>query len=54
MITKTKLIEIIEKFPETFSIDKLIDKIERGDDQSKKRNTISDEELEREIQKWFK
>ncbi len=60
MITKTKLIETIEKFPETFSIDKLIDKailidkIEKGDEQSKKRNTISDEELEKEMQKWFK
>ena len=60
MITKTKLIETIDKFPETFSIDELIekamliDKIERGDEQSKKGNTISEEELEREMQKWFK
>ena len=59
MITKTKLIETIDKFPETFSIDELIekailiDKIERGDEQSKKGNTISEEELEREMQKWF-
>ena len=60
MITKTKLIETIDKFPETFSIDELIekamliDKIERGDEQSKKGNTISDEELEKEMQRWFK
>jgi len=60
MITKTKLIETIDKFPETFSIDELIekamliDKIERGDEQSKKGNTISEEELEKEMQKWFK
>ena len=59
MITKTKLIETIDKFPETFSIDELIekailiDKIERGDEQSKKGNTISEEELEREMKKWF-
>ena len=59
MITKTKLIETIDKFPETFSIDELIekailiDKIERGDEQSKKGNTISEEELEGEMQKWF-
>ena len=59
MITKTKLIETIDKFPETFSIDELIekailiDKIERGDEQSKKGNTISEEELEKEMQKWF-
>ena len=60
MITKTKLIETIDKFPETFSIDELIekailiDKIERGDEQSKKGNTISEDELEKEMQKWFK
>ena len=59
MITKTKLIETIDKFPETFSIDELIekailiDKIERGDEQSKKGNTLSEEELEREMKKWF-
>ena len=60
MITKAKLIETIDKFPETFSIDELIekailiDKIERGDEQSKNGNTISEEELEKEMQKWFK
>ena len=60
MITKAKLIETIDKFPDTFSIDELIekailiDKIERGDEQSKKGNTISEEELEKEMQKWFK
>lgn len=60
MITKSKLIETIDKFPDTFSIDDLIekailiDKIERGDEQSKKGETISEEELEKEMQKWFK
>ena len=60
MITKAKLIETIDKFPDTFSIDELIekailiDKIERGDEQSKNGNTISEEELEKEMQKWFK
>ena len=60
MIRKTKLIETIDKFPETFSIDELIekailiDKIERGDEQSKKGDTISEDELEKEMQKWFK
>ncbi len=59
MITKTKLIETIDKFPKTFSIDELIekailiDKIERGDSQSKNGETISEEELEKEMQKWF-
>ena len=60
MITKAKLIETIDKFPDTFSIDELIekailiDKIERGDEQSKNGNTISEEKLEKEMQKWFK
>ena len=60
MITKSKLIETIDKFPETFSIDELIekailiDKIERGDKQSKEGNTVTEEELEKEMQKWFK
>ena len=59
MITKTKLLETIDKFPATFSIDELIekailiDKIERGDEQSKTGDTISEEELEKEMQKWF-
>lgn len=60
MITKTKLIETIDKFPETFSIDELIEKailinkIEKRDAQSKNGETISEEELEKEMQKWFK
>ena len=59
MISKTKLLETIDKFPSTFSIDELIEKailinkIERGDEQSKTGDTISEEELEKEMQKWF-
>lgn len=60
MLTKTKLREQIEKFPEKFSIDELIDrlilieKIERGIKQSENGDVISDSELDKEIKKWFK
>jgi hypothetical protein len=59
MLTKTKLKEQIEKFPEEFSIDELIDrlilieKIERGIKQSENGNVISEAELDKEIKKWF-
>jgi hypothetical protein len=59
MLTKTKLKEQIEKFPEEFSIDELIDrlilieKIERGIKQSENGDVISDSELDKEIKKWF-
>jgi hypothetical protein len=60
MLTRTKLKEQIEKFPEEFSIDDLIDrlilieKIEFGIKQSKNGEVISDSEMDKEIKKWFK
>lgn len=60
MITKTKLREQIECLPEEFTINELIDrlmlieKIENGIEQSKNNEEISEEELEKEISKWFK
>ncbi|WP_373519953.1 hypothetical protein [Pricia sp.] len=60
MLTKTRLKEHIEDFPEEFSLDELIEhlifveKIELGIQQSKKGETISESELEKEIGKWFK
>ncbi len=60
MLTKTKLKEQIEKFPEEFSIDELvqrlilIEKIELGIAQSERGETISESELDNEIEKWFK
>jgi hypothetical protein len=59
MLTKTKLKEQIERFPEEFSIDELIDKliliekIEQGNKQSEKGEVISETELDKEIIKWF-
>lgn len=59
MITKTKLKETLERFPEEFSIDDLIDKliiidkIERGNQQSLNGEVISEDELNNEMKKWF-
>jgi hypothetical protein len=59
MLTKTKLKDQIEKFPEEFSIDELIDKliliekIEQGNRQSEKGEVISETDLDKEIIKWF-
>ena len=59
MITKAILQKQIEKFPEEFTIDELIeelliiDKVETGIEQSKKGTTISETELDKEIEKWF-
>jgi len=60
MLTKTILKEQIEKFPEEFSIDELIErlilieKIETGNRQSENGEVISEVEMENEIEKWFK
>lgn len=60
MITKTKLIEQIESFPEQFSIDELIErlilveKIENGIKQSEKDEVLNENEFDEEIKAWFK
>ncbi|MEE9408884.1 MAG: hypothetical protein V3V28_12505 [Polaribacter sp.] len=60
MLTKTKLKEHIEKFPEEFSIDDLverlilIEKIEKGNLQSLNGEVVSEQELDKEVEKWFK
>ena len=59
MLTKAKLKEQIDKFPEKFSIDELveklilIEKIETGNKQSENGEVISESEMENEIEKWF-
>ncbi len=59
MLTKTSLKEQIDKFPEEFSIDELIEqlilieKIELGNKQSENGEVISEAEIENEIEKWF-
>ena len=61
MISKTKLKAQIDKFPEEeISIDELIErllfieKLEKRIESSKKGNTISDKEVEKEMKKWLK
>ena len=60
MLTKQKLKEQIDKFPDKFSIDELverlilIEKIENGLNQSDHGEIISDADLDNEVEKWFK
>jgi len=60
MISKTKLKEQIDSFPEQFSIDDLIErlilmeKIENGKIQSENGEILSESEFDKEIDKWFK
>jgi predicted GIY-YIG superfamily endonuclease len=60
MITKTRLKKHLEGFPEEFTIEELIErllfieKIEKRIQQSDNNETISEEELETEMKKWFK
>lgn len=60
MLTKEKVKETIDKFPDEFSIDELVekliflDKIERGNAQSERGEIASEEQLEQEMKKWFK
>lgn len=60
MLTKAKLKEQIEKMPEEFTLDELverlvfIDKVESGLKDSEKGNTIDEIQLEKEMEKWFK
>ncbi len=59
MLTKTKLKEHIDNFPEQFSIDELIEqlilleKIEKGKTQSQNDEVLSEAELNEEVNKWF-
>lgn len=59
MLTKETLKEQLDKLPEEFSIDQLvewlilIEKIETGNEQSEKGKTVSEEELDKKIEEWF-
>lgn len=59
MLIKTKVLKAIKQLPDEFSIDEMIDrmilleKIEIGLAQSDSENVISDENLDKEIAKWF-
>jgi hypothetical protein len=60
MITKKQLSLTLEKLPDEFSIEVLIeklillDKIERADKESERGEIISEDELDQQLEKWFK
>ena len=60
MLTKSRVKEQIDKFPDKFSMDELIEnlilieKIDKGNNQSKNNQVISENQMENEIEKWFK
>jgi hypothetical protein len=60
MITKKQLTLTLEQFPDVFTLEELIDKailldkIERGNQQSDKNEVLDEKELENEMLKWFK
>ena len=59
MMSKAQLQQTIKDFPEKFTLEELmdklilLDKIERGLKDSDEGKTISQEELEEEMKKWF-
>ncbi len=60
MLQKSTVIKTITNLPDQFSIDEvvekmiLLDKIEKGIKQADSNQVISEEELDREIEKWLK
>ncbi len=60
MLVKTSVLETVKRFPDNFSIDELVEKllilerVEKGDKQSIENKVISETELEKEINEWFK
>lgn len=59
MLTQTIVLKAVKQLPEEFSIDELVDKmillekIEIGIAQSEEGKVISDDDLDKEIAKWF-
>ena len=60
MLVKNKVIETVNTFSDNFSIDELIeklivlDRVDIGNNQSIKNEIISEEELDKNIEEWFK
>ena len=59
MLTKTRLKKEIEKFPDQFTLDELIErliiieKVQEGEKQSESGKIIPENEIDKEIEKWF-
>ncbi len=60
MLTKNRLQGTLNGFPEYFTLEEfmdkvmLLDKIEHANKQSLNKELISESDLEKEIEKWFK
>ena len=60
MLTKTTVKKQLEKLPEEFTLDDLVEqliliqKIEKGLKDSEENHILSEKELDQEIDKWFK
>jgi len=60
MLTKLKVDKQIKDLPEEFSIDDLVEKlilvekIEKGLEQSNNGKVVSEDELDKETEQWFK
>ena len=58
MLTKEKIIQTVNELPENFSVEELFErvvllqKIERGIEQSKKGDVVSTEEAKKRLSKW--
>ena len=59
MTTKDKIINGIKNLPDSVTIDDILDqimlieKIEKGIDQSNKNQVVSDDELDKRLDKWL-
>ena len=60
MLTRTQVFNTVEKLPERFSIDQLInklvfiDKVEKGFEQSKSGSVNTKEQTKQKLSKWLK
>lgn len=60
MLTKSQVKRLLEKLPEEFSLDELVEqlifiqKVEKGLKDSNENNIITEEDLDKKIEKWFK
>ena len=60
MLNKNVIAETLKKLPEEFHLEELIDKlilldkIERAENQSANNEVLSEAELEKEMEKWFR
>lgn len=60
MLTKERVIRTISKLPEKFSLDELVEKmivlekIEKGLEDSDNNNILTEDELEEKIKEWSK